>query len=281
MNNKDSFINLDIFSKERKLYFLYKKTEKIISAIYMVTDFLSDSEPAKWALRESGVRLIEDVFQYSLGDKLSSNLKNLQADFLRTLSLLEVSHLSGFISTMNFRIIADEFKSLLDHLELIHRERISAGGVLLSGDFFGVDISSLDTKDTNKDSYSVNKTEDNLSSKNHSSQHRLDKGHELSSGSIVSGSGSISSAISREIKGHQTSLIREIKQNVKNARRDSILAVLNNRGGGLTIKDVSDVVKGCSEKTIQRELQELIQEGILRKEGERRWSKYYINKPKN
>ncbi len=276
MNNKDSFIKLDIFAKEKKLYFLYKKTEKIISAIYLITEFLSDSEPVKWSLREGGVRLIEDVFQYSIGDKFSSNLKNLQANFLRTLSLLEVSHLSGFISSMNFKIIADEFRMLLEHLESIHHERMSVGGVLLSDDFFGVDIAELNSKDSNN---TVKAVDQNLN-KSLSSRESFYKGHsnftETNRDSI-----SINNHINKtDNKGHQNSLIKEIKKNVKNARRDSILAVLNNKGGGLTIKDVSDVVKGCSEKTIQRELQELIQEGILRKEGERRWSKYYINNSK-
>jgi hypothetical protein len=41
-----------------------------------------------------------------------------------------------------------------------------------------------------------------------------------------------------------------------------------------SIKDIAVVVKGCSEKTIQRELMELIRLGLVRKEGERRWSVY-------
>jgi len=45
-------------------------------------------------------------------------------------------------------------------------------------------------------------------------------------------------------------------------------------GGGLSIKDISAVVKDCSEKTIQRELAELIRQGLIRRVGERRWSLY-------
>ncbi len=41
-----------------------------------------------------------------------------------------------------------------------------------------------------------------------------------------------------------------------------------------SIKDIAAVVKGCSEKTIQRELGALIEQGLVRKEGERRWSVY-------
>lgn len=42
-----------------------------------------------------------------------------------------------------------------------------------------------------------------------------------------------------------------------------------------SIKDISSVVLNVSEKTIQRELAKLIQQGRVRKEGERRWSTYH------
>lgn len=41
-----------------------------------------------------------------------------------------------------------------------------------------------------------------------------------------------------------------------------------------SIKDIARTIKGCSEKTIQRELGVLIQQGLIRKVGERRWSVY-------
>jgi hypothetical protein len=42
----------------------------------------------------------------------------------------------------------------------------------------------------------------------------------------------------------------------------------------VSIKDISKVIRGCSEKTIQRELNVLISQGLVRKEGDRRWSVY-------
>jgi len=43
-----------------------------------------------------------------------------------------------------------------------------------------------------------------------------------------------------------------------------------------SIKDLSTIITDCSEKTIQRELALLIQQGLVRKEGERRWSVYLL-----
>lgn len=58
-------------------------------------------------------------------------------------------------------------------------------------------------------------------------------------------------------------------------RRDRILGIIKDKGH-VTIKDVSTAVTDVSEKTIQRELTTLISDGIINKEGERRWSRYSI-----
>jgi predicted HTH transcriptional regulator len=60
----------------------------------------------------------------------------------------------------------------------------------------------------------------------------------------------------------------------KKTNRQNIILGLLKKKKELTIKDISHVIKDCSEKTIQRELLTLISAGVLKKIGERRWSKY-------
>ena len=43
-----------------------------------------------------------------------------------------------------------------------------------------------------------------------------------------------------------------------------------------SIKDIAEVITDVSEKTIQRELNSLIEKGQVIREGERRWSKYSV-----
>ncbi|HVV15265.1 MAG TPA: DeoR family transcriptional regulator [Candidatus Paceibacterota bacterium] len=43
---------------------------------------------------------------------------------------------------------------------------------------------------------------------------------------------------------------------------------------GVSIKEIAAVVRGCSEKTIQRELAGLIRQGLIQRKGEKRWSIY-------
>jgi DNA-binding transcriptional ArsR family regulator len=45
-----------------------------------------------------------------------------------------------------------------------------------------------------------------------------------------------------------------------------------------TIRDIADIITDVSEKTIQRELNSLIEKGQVVREGERRWSRYSVVK---
>lgn len=58
-------------------------------------------------------------------------------------------------------------------------------------------------------------------------------------------------------------------------RRERIKTILEAKGEA-TIKDISEIITDCSEKTIQRELNAMIDENIVKRQGERRWSKYSI-----
>lgn len=60
-------------------------------------------------------------------------------------------------------------------------------------------------------------------------------------------------------------------------RRDTILSVMRTKGV-VSIKDIADSITDCSEKTIQRELMDMIKDNIIVREGERRWSKYSLLK---
>lgn len=68
-------------------------------------------------------------------------------------------------------------------------------------------------------------------------------------------------------KGHST-------QHKGNSPRGTEILAFIKKQGEASIRDIAAVIKDCSEKTIQRELNALIEEGVLKREGERRWSRY-------
>jgi hypothetical protein len=61
----------------------------------------------------------------------------------------------------------------------------------------------------------------------------------------------------------------------KDSRRSLILGFLKGKDW-TSIKDISEAIGGCSAKTIQRELSDLVQQGVLKKKGDRRWSRYLL-----
>jgi len=68
--------------------------------------------------------------------------------------------------------------------------------------------------------------------------------------------------------------LRDIKAGKTN-RKDNIIKLFK-KGEDLMIKDISHKISDCSEKTIQRELIALVAAGVLKKKGERRWSRYSL-----
>jgi len=62
---------------------------------------------------------------------------------------------------------------------------------------------------------------------------------------------------------------------VKDSRRARIQKLIKDNRE-VTIKDITTYFPELSEKTIQRELVALVSEGVLKKFGERRWSRYTL-----
>lgn len=68
---------------------------------------------------------------------------------------------------------------------------------------------------------------------------------------------------------------REPKASRKETRGKNILEFIAQEGS-VSIKDISQNIRGCSEKTIQRELAKMINSGAVKKMGERRWTRYEV-----
>lgn len=58
-------------------------------------------------------------------------------------------------------------------------------------------------------------------------------------------------------------------------RRTQMLTIIEAKGE-VGVKDIAAIIKDVSEKTLQRELNDMIDEGLIIREGERRWSRYKL-----
>jgi hypothetical protein len=256
-NNNQSFndpINwksLGFFSAEDYLIFIFKKTEKITAALYLVSGLLKDEEPIKWELRDRGIDLLSSSFSASNslpGDK-NAVIQSLFTAALETLSLLNVAKISNLISDMNHRLLVHEIDNIVGLLRDRLAESAEDAGYVLSESFFKTpDLFSTGFRLGNR--LGVNKGVG------------YDKGHRHSYNDLDQVKEGIS-------KGQQGGNDKKLE------RQNVIVSVLKTQSN-LTIKDFSKVIKDCSEKTIQRELIELVNKGVVKKEGERRWSRYSL-----
>ncbi len=240
---------IDYFSQNQSFVFVYKKTEKLATALYMVTNLFGDSEPMKWTLRTKVSQLLSFIigFKDILESREYEFSNDVKTKVLEVVSLLEVASRSGLVSPMNFTILKTEFMNLVSSLAALTKESREGTHFAFSKNFFEVP----QKRESNPLTFSQN---------------------------------SHASSETKTAQGHNTSIkdISQIKDvlsegnSFKKTNRQSIIINLLKRKKDLTIKDIAQVIKDCSEKTIQRELIALIDAGVLKKTGERRWSRYSL-----
>ncbi|MFC1625404.1 DeoR family transcriptional regulator [Patescibacteria group bacterium] len=73
----------------------------------------------------------------------------------------------------------------------------------------------------------------------------------------------------------QPKISNKIKVNKNKARKNKIFDVIKNKKE-VSVGELSSIFTNCSEKTIQRDLLEMVSRGLLKKEGDKRWRKYIL-----
>jgi hypothetical protein len=107
-------------------------------------------------------------------------------------------------------------------------------------------------------------------------QKDIHKGHMNAKGNVLYEEAELSERRNRttpKINREHSSL-----DDAKSGRKKQIFSVLGRKSNAM-IKDFSSIITDCSEKTIQRLLMEMVHAGVLKREGDRRWSRYSISGP--
>lgn len=254
---------ISIFQNDAQIIFIFKKTERLTSAIYLLTSFISDNNPIKEKLRDSATRLLS--YSISLSNVGHLNrievMNNYTVASFEILSMIEVAKISEIISAMNYSILKFEFEKIIEAVE--SKERSLNSKLLFSKSFFEIkdeppiifgkqNIASEGVVNAHK--RQITQTIPNKENADREVKEMPPKGQSIIKDKISD-------------KGHIS--------NNKNLRYETIINLLK-KTKEITIKDVSSIISDCSEKTIQRELLSLVEKGVLKKEGERRWSRYSL-----
>lgn len=269
-NTQSDTSKLAVFQNDSDFYVICKKAEKLAIATYMISNFFTQEEPLKWSLRKVVGEVLKDTITLSSASLSvkDSLVRTLSSRLTELTSLYEISHKAGFISDMNSTIIKSELNKMLELLDKREGGQISTKSIAFDDAFFrverpiGGDVSyeqGVIGRSAEDDKKSIHKDASYFS--NHG---------------IKNNSGTVD----RDIKSVAKPALSFVKDNnvlkdTKDKRQDIIIALVK-KHRTLTIKGFTSVITDCSEKTIQRELLTLVTKGVLKKEGERRWSTYSL-----
>ncbi len=225
-----------------------KRAGNIVAALYIVSNILPSEEPLQKEIRKAGLMLLSVTNDIAgqRGDSYDRRTNEVMTLIKKIISYLEVGVTLFLVSEMNFRILRLELMALGGSYES------RRGGL--------VDIESI-LKDQSEEK--PLKTTENY--KGHIKD-ILDKGHGPLAINVLNKTLSPSFGQHINLKDKST---------VTNDRKIKIIKALKNKRS-LNITEIKTEFPDVSFKTIQRDLQTLIDEGTIERIGERRWSMYRL-----
>lgn len=253
MQNQKDNMRHDVFYKENNLIHQRNydvvlkhgmKADKISAAVYLITELFSDQEPLKYTLRQMSLNLASACHTPLSGTSTTQSFSLLQIiDIL--IGHIEISTVAGLVSEMNGTILKNELTSLRKdyaHTYLGDDKGAFVGSVAIN---IAPDLhTQFFTQDTTKPSF----------------PHVLPTENQ--------------NDIKTTLDINQNDIQKNNEEETKK-RRDKILYIISEKRD-VTIKDITDNIKDCSDKTIQRDLNNLIIMGLIVKVGNKRWSRYVL-----
>jgi hypothetical protein len=244
----------------------YTKTQKLITALYMVTDIMDKDEPLRNKLRTLGIEILSDT--------------NSDKKIQETMSFLDIASAMNFISEMNCAILKKEFLELKNSIQ----EQREIKPVWLEGFF---DSPLEEYPDFSRGEVDIHPV--SLKRATPQEGNKFLKGHTRIG--VQKGS-TLLKAIKDMSNKMPAPIVPPLRDRsgifdvLKKQRRDNIINIIKDFSDGGTITDIKDKIKtapeqasflvSCSEKTLQRELVSMVRDGVLKKNGEKRWSRYFV-----
>lgn len=121
----DNFLNL--FSNNYHV-FIVRKSERLASALYVITGFMPTEEPIRSRLRVCALEVItHSANPYDLAE---NGAKKFESRCAEIVTILQTAHYSGLISEMNAKLVGEEYVSLAAFV-ITNSSKISERGHLL------------------------------------------------------------------------------------------------------------------------------------------------------
>lgn len=253
---------------------LKNKTDKIVAAIHMVTDCIEDNEPIRYKLRSLSVELASEVHEMVHTPARDRGFLFVEIEIIATeiMSFLSIARSVRLVSEMNADILLRELSANTERM----RTWTETGLYDASDQSFTQATKPVDFT-LNESHFAIpNPAPLMPPAQQVSSVQYNSTNHTPAQQPATSHKGQVPKTMPVSIQQKQ-----QVEDNkkfdfaMKLNRRNAILKIIKDKKE-VTIKDISTLIADCSEKTIQRELTNLVQEGVLKKVGEKRWSKYML-----
>ena len=236
--------------------FLLNRAQKITTAIYLISGLFNENEPLRHELRRKAVELLSDI--RTLSDNATANdqsIRTIRNVLEYILSMTDVGMRAGLVSAMNHDFLKAEIEGFLRDL----MGTVQKGG---EGALLHQSLKDISAPQTLPKILLPKKTA------------TIRKGHDK--GQPIGRIGQEVQPVFGDFK-RMTGPIKDIIPVTPNNpdRKEKIYQIIQEKGE-LTIKDIAQVAPEYSEKTIQRDLVDMVSNGKLKKKGERRWTVYYI-----
>lgn len=230
----------NIFEKDIRRVFIYKKAERLAKALHLIAPAFTDSTTLRNRIDAVAIGLV-DAAVLPPGAARTA----LSRELLTLSSVLSIARTGGLLSAMNAELIAREAHTLLQEVAVYEEPRLFLDDApTLSG-----------------------------IAKNALKRESQSNGHSALPRQAMTPQRTVkpkAAATKGQVKDTTVAAPAHIKD-----RREAVLSVLQDKGS-VSIKDISTLIRGISEKTIQRELASLVDSGAVVRQGERRWSTYSL-----
>jgi hypothetical protein len=230
----------NIFEKDIRRVYIYKKAERLAKAIHLVSPAFRSSLALRNRMDQVAIGLIDAAIlpPTDARDSMSRELLALS-------SVLSIARTGGLLSAMNAELISREAQQLLQEIATYEEPRLfldEAPSLAALAREAGSDRMQNAPTRAYESSYQEPRPQVRRSPVNTVSAKGQNKG--------------------------------QLKDKTAD-RREAIKSILQSKGPSY-IKDISTMIRDVSEKTIQRELQALVDSGDINKTGERRWTQYTL-----
>ena len=237
--------------------FIKHKIEKLSTAVYMVSSYMPQDEPVRTGMRVLALSSVGHSGHLSVR-QVSTHFNDLEKDIEQLLSLVRLSKTLDMISSMNADILESEYEKILS---FVQKQKDNKKTLL--------------TPVTNTfDAHYYSHGASPQASEESGPAPILERVISPIVDSLPRDSYQTQTAFSTQSLPKQKKFVPLVENKERRSvRQEQVLKVIAS-GEEMSIKDIANKVKGCSEKTIQRELNELLEQKRIMRIGEKRWSRY-------